>query len=89
MRERVAINDQQRSLLRRLFRLLGSLLASGGLSPAFDPSIGIPPRFRCVPQHDPGRRVIAGTFGASDVTIHARIFQALGALRAQEQNVDA
>src|SRR6266700_1145082 len=67
---------------------LRSRLATRGLLPALD-LIGIAPRFCSIPQYDPGRRVVARTFRAPNLTIHASLVEALGALRAEQQKVDA
>ena len=37
----------------------------------------------------PGRRLVAGTFRTPNLPIHTGVFQALGALGAEQQKVDA
>src|SRR5262249_53698462 len=76
----------QWSLLRSA-RLLHSGSATTRSIPMLDP-IGNPPRFR-IPEYDPGRRVVASTFHTPNFPIHASIFELLGALRAEQQQIDA
>src|SRR5262249_29043962 len=75
-----------RALLRP-FCPLPFCVLTGGLIPALG-LIGAPPRSCGIPQYDPGRCVVASAFRATNFTIHASVFETLGALGAEQKKVN-